>query len=133
MKYPIVLHKDENSDYGVIIPDILGCYTAGSSIDEAIGMAQEAIECHIEGLLIDKEPIPLSSSIEENQNNPDFKNGIWALVDINIGKLSIKSKRVNVTIPEMVLNSIDRYAKQHGESRSGLLTQAVTEYMAVHH
>lgn len=132
MKYHIILHKEKNSDYGVTIPDIPGCYTAGSSIDEAITMAQEAIECHLEGLLLDKDPLPLSSSIEGNQKNPDFANGIWAIVDIDISKLSVKSKRVNITIPEMVLNSVDKYAKQHGESRSGLLTQAVTEYMAVH-
>ncbi len=132
MKYPIVLHKEKNSDYGVTIPDIPGCYSAGSSIDEAITMAQEAIECHLEGLLIDKELLPLCTPIEENKNNPDYADGIWAIVDIDINKLSIKSKRVNITIPEMVLNSVDKYAKQHGESRSGLLTQAVTEYMAVH-
>ncbi|MBL4826005.1 MAG: type II toxin-antitoxin system HicB family antitoxin [SAR324 cluster bacterium] len=132
MKYPIVLHKEKDSDYGVTIPDVPGCYTAGSTIEEAIAMAQEAIQCHLEGLLIDKEPLPLSSSIEENQKNPDFENGIWAIVDIDIAKLSIKSKRVNITIPETVLHSVDKYAKQHGESRSGLLTQAVTEYMEVH-
>jgi predicted RNase H-like HicB family nuclease len=132
MKYPIVLHKEKDSDYGVTIPDVPGCYTAGSTIEEAIAMAQEAIQCHLEGLLIDKEPLPLSSSIEENQKNPDFENGIWAIVDIHIAKLSIKSKRVNITIPETVLHSVDKYAKQHGESRSGLLTQAVTEYMEVH-
>jgi predicted RNase H-like HicB family nuclease len=132
MKYPIVLHKEKDSDYGVTIPDVPGCYTAGSTIEEAIAMAQEAIQCHLEGLLIDKEPLPLSSSIEENQKKPDFENGIWAIVDIDIAKLSIKSKRVNITIPETVLHSVDKYAKQHGESRSGLLTQAVTEYMEVH-
>ncbi len=132
MKYPIVLHKEKDADYGVTIPDVPGCYTAGSTIEEAIAMAQEAIQCHLEGLLIDKEPLPLSSSIEENQKNPDFENGIWAIVDIDIAKLSIKSKRVNITIPETVLHSVDKYAKQHGESRSGLLTQAVTEYMEVH-
>ena len=132
MKYPIVLHKEKDSDYGVTIPDVPGCYTAGSTIEEAIAMAQEAIQCHLEGLLIDKEPLPLSSSIEENQKNPDFENGIWAIVVIDIAKLSIKSKRVNITIPETVLHSVDKYAKQHGESRSGLLTQAVTEYMEVH-
>ena len=96
MKYPIVLHKEKDSDYGVTIPDVPGCYTAGSTIEEAIAMAQEAIQCHLEGLLIDKEPLPLSSSIEENQKNPDFENGIWAIVDIDIAKLSIKSKRVKL-------------------------------------
>lgn len=133
MKYSIVVHKDNNSDYGVTVPDIPGCYTAGSSMEEAIDMAQEAIECHIEGLLIDSDPIPLSSAIEKHQKNPEYKNGVWAMVEVDISKLSVKSKRVNITVPERLLHTVDQYAKKHGESRSGLLAQAVTEYMATHH
>ena len=31
MRYPVVIHKDKHSDYGVMIPDIIGCYSAGSA------------------------------------------------------------------------------------------------------
>lgn len=133
MRYPIVIHKDLESDYGVTVPDILGCYSAGSTMDEAIAMAKEAIECHLEGLVMDNEAIPLCSSIENLQTNTEYDKGVWVLVDVDISKLSVKSKRVNITIPEHLLNTVDQYAKQRGESRSGLLAQAVTEYMAVHH
>ena len=132
MKYPIVIHKDQNSDYGVTFPDIMGCFSAGTSIEEAISMAQEAAECHIEGLLLDSEPIPAARPIEIHKNNTDYQNGIWALIEIDISKLSLKSKRVNITIPERLLNTVDHYAKNHGETRSGLLSQAVTEYMSTH-
>jgi predicted RNase H-like HicB family nuclease len=132
MKYPIVIHKDENSDFGVTFPDIPGCFSAGSTIEEAIAMAQEAAECHIEGMLLDSEPIPVASSIEHHKSNPDYSDCVWALVDVDISKLSLKSKRVNITIPERLLNTVDHYAKNHGESRSGLLAQAITEYMATH-
>ncbi|NOQ46176.1 MAG: hypothetical protein GQ559_05825, partial [Desulfobulbaceae bacterium] len=37
-----------------------------------------------------------------------------------------------ISIPERLLNSVDHFAKNHGETRSGLLAQAVTEYMASH-
>ncbi|NOX08988.1 MAG: type II toxin-antitoxin system HicB family antitoxin [Gammaproteobacteria bacterium] len=133
MKYPVVIHKDQGSDYGVTVPDIPGCYTAASSMEEAIEMIQEAIKCHIEGLLLDSDPVPLSSAIEQHQKNLAFKNGVWAMVDVDISKLSVKSRRVNITVPENLLSIMDQYAKKHGESRSGLLAQAVTEYMAVHH
>ena len=73
-----------------------------------------------------------STDIEKHKNNPDFKDGIWALIDVDISRLSLKSKRVNITMPERLLNSVDYFAKKHGETRSGLLTQAVTEYMASH-
>jgi predicted RNase H-like HicB family nuclease len=132
MKYPIVIHKSMNSDYGVIFPDIPGCFSAGTSIEEAIAMSQEAAECHIEGMLLDSEPIPVASSIENHRDNPEYEDGLWALVNIDISKLSLKAKRINVTIPERLLTTVDHYARNHGESRSGLLSQAVTEYMAKH-
>jgi predicted RNase H-like HicB family nuclease len=132
MKYPIVIHKNMNSDYGVIFPDIPGCFSAGASIEEAIAMSQEAAECHIEGMLLDSEPIPLASSIENHRDNPEYEDGLWALVNIDISKLFLKAKRINITIPERLLTTVDHYARNHGESRSGLLSQAVTEYMAKH-
>jgi predicted RNase H-like HicB family nuclease len=130
MKYPVMIHKDPHSDYGVLFPDLPGCFSAGKSIEEAMAMAAEAAECHIEGLLLDAEPIPAASSIEEHRNKPDYADGIWALVDVDISRLSLKSKRVNVTIPEKLLNALDRFAKNHGASRSDVLVQAAVEYMA---
>ena len=132
MKYPIVIHKDHSSDYSVTIPDLPGCFSAGSTIEEAINMAHEAAECHIEGMLIDSEPIPTPSEIEAHRDNPDYKNGIWALVQVDISTLSLKSKRINITMPERLVRTVDQYAKKYGSSRSGLLSQAVTEYMASH-
>ena len=129
MKYPIIIHKDLDSDYSVTIPDIPGCFSAGETIEEAISMAQEAAECHLEGLLIDSEPIPVACSIEIHQNNPDYADGIWAVIDVDLSKLSVKSKRVNITLPERLLNTVDQYAKRCGETRSGLLAQAITAYM----
>lgn len=47
MHYSIVIHKDNDSDYGVAVPDIPGCFSAGETYEEALSAAQEAIECHI--------------------------------------------------------------------------------------
>ena len=73
MKYPVVIHKDENSDYGVTFPDLPGCFSAGDTIESVLANAQEAAECHIEGTLIDAEPIPVPKKIENHKDNPDFK------------------------------------------------------------
>jgi len=132
MKYPVVIHKDKDSDYVVMFPDLPGCFSAGETVEEALANAQEAAECHIEGILLDSKPIPVARTIEKHKDKKEFKNGFWALVDIDLSKLSLKSKRVNITMPERLLNSIDYFAKKHGATRSGLLNQAVTEYMASH-
>jgi predicted RNase H-like HicB family nuclease len=130
MRYPIVIHKDPDSDYGVTVPDLPGCFSAGGTLDDALTQAVQAIECHIEGLLLDQEPIPTPTSIEHHQANPDYAGGTWAIVTVDISKLSGKSKRVNITMSERLLTLVDQYASQHGETRSGLIAQAAMEFIA---
>jgi predicted RNase H-like HicB family nuclease len=133
MRYPVVIHKDQDSDFGVMIPDIPGCYSAGSSYDEALSDAIEAIECHLEGLLMDNETLPVGSSIDNWIHHQDFQGGIWAFVDIDLGQISGKAKRVNITLPERVLNLIDLYGKSHSiKNRSAFLTDAALSYMKSH-
>jgi predicted RNase H-like HicB family nuclease len=130
MRYPIVIHKDSESDYGVTVPDLPGCFSGGGTMDEALDNAVEAIECHIEGMLLDGEPIARPQSVEFHKDNPEFAGGAWAVVTVDVTRLSGKAKRVNVTIPERVLSMIDDHAARHGETRSGLLTQAALEFIA---
>jgi predicted RNase H-like HicB family nuclease len=132
MKYPIVIHKDENSDFGITVPDIPGCFSAARSLDEAIENATEAILCHLEGLILDEEPIPQPTSIENHVSNPDYKGGTWAIVNVDVTQISGKSKRVNITIPERVLSQLDSFAKRSGSSRSGFFVTAAMEYMMKH-
>src|SRR3989338_5028891 len=118
MQYPIVIHKDSHSDYGVIVPDLPGCFSAGDSIADAIKNAYEAIECHIEGLLLDGEPVPSPKPIETHKNKSEYKDGIWAIVSISVAKASGKAKRINITLPERFLKQLDRYTKKQHGSRS---------------
>jgi predicted RNase H-like HicB family nuclease len=132
MQYPIFIHKEKDSDYGVIVPDLPGCFSAGNTIEDAIKNAHEAIECHLEGLLLDSEAIPLQQPIEQHLANDDFKEGVLAVVDIDLSKISGKTTRVNISIPERFLKQIDDYTKQHGGNRSGFLVDAAMNYMAEH-
>ena len=130
MRVPIVIHKDKNADYGVTVPDLPGCFSAGDTVDAAMINAVEAIECHIEGLLMEDEPVPTALTIEHHRKNRRYSSGVWALVDVDISKLSGKAKRVNITLPERLLHQIDSFASKTGESRSGLLAHAATEYVS---
>lgn len=132
MQYPIFIHKDKDSDYGVIVPDLPGCFSAGSTIEEAISNAHEAIECHLEGLLLESEPIPLKQPIEQHLHNPDFQEGVLAVVEIDISTISGKTTRINVSLPERFLKQIDEYARQHGRNRSAFLVDAAMSYMSEH-
>ena len=130
MRFPIVIHKDRKSDYGVTVPDLPGCFSAGSTMDEALTMAKEAVELHLEGLIEENLPIPDPVSIERHKRNPDFAGGVWAMVEVEPAELLAPSKRVNITLPKRVLDSIDRFAASNGQTRSGLLVKAATAYIA---
>ncbi len=132
MRFPVVIHKEKDSDYGVTVPDLPGCFSAGDTTDDALSNVIEAIECHIEGMLMDGEQIPQPQTIEKYRKMREFSGGIWALVDISIAKLSGKAKRVNITLPERILVQIDSFAAKTGDSRSGLLAHAALEYVSSH-
>ncbi len=129
MRYPIVIHKDESSSYGVTVPDLPGCFSGSDTMDGVFEAAQEAVACHIEGILMDGEPIPEQKPLVEHQANPDYAGGIWALVDVDLSKLSGKATRINVTMPARVLAIADEAAVREGESRSALLAHAVLHYV----
>jgi predicted RNase H-like HicB family nuclease len=130
MRYPIVIHKDVDSDYGVIVPDIPGCHSVGSSYDDAIDNAHEAIECHLEGLLFDNESIPVASDVDTHIKSKEYRDGTWAFVEIDLSQISGKSKRVNITMPEKILKIIDLYSKHHEQkNRSAFLADAALSYI----
>jgi predicted RNase H-like HicB family nuclease len=132
MNYPVVIHKDKDSDYGVTVPDLPGCFSAGSTMEEALENAREAILCHAEGLMLDEEPVPAPTSIEKHRDNELYKNGVWALITVDLSKISGKAKRVNITIPERLLAQVDTFAKKRGETRSWLFLTAALEYISQH-
>lgn len=92
MRYPVVIHKDIDSDYGVSVPDLPGCFSAGTTMDEALTNIVEAIELHLEGMLLDGETLSSVGSIEEHQQNPNYADGIWALVTVDLSRISGKGK-----------------------------------------
>lgn len=58
LSYRIILRKEPEGGYTVIVPSLPGCVTYGDTIEEAIEMAKEAIELYIESLREHGEEIP---------------------------------------------------------------------------
>jgi len=125
MRYPIVIEQgDKSTAFGVVVPDLPGCFSAGDTLDEAINNASEAIELHLEALLHDGANIPAPAPIEKHQGNPDYAGWLWAVVEIDLARLHSATKRYNITMPERVMAMVDVAAKQAGESRSAYLARA---------
>src|SRR5659263_589535 len=100
VRYPVVIHKEKGSDYGVSVPDLPGCFSAGRTMQEALESAREAVAAHIEGMLLDGDRVPSPTSIDAHQGNRDYAGGVWALVPVDLVKLSGRSKPVSYTLPE---------------------------------
>jgi predicted RNase H-like HicB family nuclease len=131
MKLPIAIHKDPDSAYGVTVPDVVGCFSAGDTLDEAIANAGEAIYSHIATSLDLGMPVDVKASrIEDLARDADYAGAIWALVDVDLSKLSTKAERINITMPSYVLTRVDGHAAARHETRSGFLARAALALIA---
>ncbi len=68
MKYVAVLEQEPNN-WSAYVPDLPGCVAAGVTREETERLIQEAIEFHVEGLLLDGLPLP-KPSYDTKQRDP---------------------------------------------------------------
>lgn len=133
MRYPIVLHTDDGTSYGVTVPDVPGCFSAGETLDDALDMAVEAITGHIEILVEDSEDAPLPQSLAAHKDNPDFADGVWAFVDIDLTQFSWKTSKINATLPDRLIHKIDAQVdKGKYKSRSAFLAEVAMQELEKH-
>ncbi len=131
MEYPVVIHHEDDSAFGVTVPDIPGCFSAGDTMSDALHNVKEAINGHLEILAEDGEDIPQATTADSFFSVEDYSGGIWAIVDIDITPYLGKTVRINITLPEVVLNKIDHFVASHSEyaSRSAFLSQVSLKEM----
>jgi len=129
MRFALALHTDDGAKYGVTVPDLPGCFSAGDTFDEAIEMAREAIDAHCELLAAKGLDIPAPRPLAQHQANPDLAGAVWVVIEVDVEQYLGRAEKVNITVPARLLRRIDEYAKRHGESRSGFLTRAAVQAM----
>lgn len=133
MKFIIAIEPaTADTCFGVVVPDLPGCFSAGDTLDEAIKNAHEAIDLHCETLIEDGQDIPIGKTITTHQADPEFAGWVWAVVDVPVEKYLGPAEKINITMPRLLLSRIDEYARAHGATRSGFLAQAARAAMASH-
>lgn len=134
MRYPVVIETgNEETAFGVIVPDFPGVFSAGDTLDEALAHAEEAILFALEDIVSEGKDFPAASNLADLISGKDSKGGprlfpatrwAWHVIDVDTSRLTAKAIRVNITVPEPLLKMIDRYVAEHpGESRSGILVR----------
>ena len=123
MRYYIgLIHKEADTDYGVSFPDFPGVATAGTSLDDPQAMAEEALALHVDGLVEDGEALPEPSTLNAVMELPDSKGGV--AIRVAVKTEAPKCIRINITLPEDILERVDKCATSRGLTRSALLTRA---------
>lgn len=122
MRYPIMIEPgDENTAWGVAVPDLPGCFSAGDTLDEAMTAVEEAAAAWLDSALDAGRPIPAPSSVQDALEKSEFKGWIVGTVTVDPALLDDTVERVNITLPRRVLKRLDAKAKQLGETRSSYI------------
>jgi predicted RNase H-like HicB family nuclease len=123
-----VVHKDPETDYGVSFPDFPGCITAGTSMDDAVRMAQEALEFHLDGLREEGRTVPEAGrDLDEVRADREFADAAgYLLVPVETVR---KATRVNISIEEGLLARLDRAAAERSMSRSAAIAEAARQWV----
>lgn len=131
MQFLVVLHTEpDRTDYGVTVPDLPGCVSAGDTLEQALANAGEAILGHLEVMVEDGKPVP-----EPNSVVPSLGPGqMIGAVKINLAELATlrETVRLNISMARRTLERIDEAAKLAGTTRSGFLTMAALAYINRH-
>ncbi|MCJ8352304.1 type II toxin-antitoxin system HicB family antitoxin [Moritella sp.] len=134
MLYPIAIETGNSEQaFGVAVPDIQGCFSAGDSLDDAMANVKEAIEGHLELLAEMKQLPPQATSLSKWVNDDEFKGWAWAIIDIDIDPYMGKASKINVTLPNLLSKKIDSQVKMHPnlyKSRSHFLQVAAAHELS---
>lgn len=126
MKYIAIIHKDENSAYGVTLPDFPGCFSGADTLEEVPAAIQEAVELWAEDEKFDP---PSPATFDDVATLEAAQGGMLMLVDVSFDFLNQKTVPVNITMPVFMRDRIDSFAKRNGLNRSQFLQRAAQTYI----
>jgi predicted RNase H-like HicB family nuclease len=131
MRYPIVIEAgSEITAYGVVVPDLPGCFSAGDTFDEAFENTRAAIASWIETALDASGTVPTPGKISDHAHYSEYAGMEWTHVDIDGTLLDDREDRVNVNVPRRILSSIVRYVLARGETRNRFLVKVALDRIA---
>lgn len=127
--YPAFLHGDPGN-IGVTFPDFPGCVAAGATFDEALHNAAEALQFHIDGMIEEHLPLPEPSGIAAARAAATACEEL-PLVCLVTVKIPERTIRINITLPDVVLDEIDTAVRAiPGQNRSAFLATAARDYIS---
>lgn len=120
-----IVHKDEDSAFGVQFPDIPGCFSAADTMDEIVPNAIEALSLWFED---EDEDDVEPNALEQVRAcaSEELAEGAFLLAIPYIVR-SGRMSRVNVSFDSGMLAAIDAAAAARHQTRSGFLAEAARD------
>ena len=120
--YYALVHKDEDSAFGVQFPDLPGVFSAADTEDEIVANAVEALRLWAEDELLPL-PSPLEAIRADAEVRRELADGAF-IVRVPLIEDDSRVVRANVTFEAGVLRAIDEAAKSRGLTRAAFLASA---------
>ncbi len=122
MRYPILIEDGTaDSAFGVVVPDLPGCFSAGDTLDEALDAAKEAVAAWVDATLDAGEMVPKPSSLEEARRLTGYEGWTVGVVELDSALFDDSIERVNITLPKRVLRRLDDLAAARHQSRGAFI------------
>ena len=122
MRYPILIEEGtDEAAFGVVVPDLPGCFSAGDSLDEALENVKEAVAAWVDAALDAGQPVPEASSLEDIRRRPDYQGWAVGVIELDPYVFDDSIERVNITLPKRVLRRLDDLAANRRQSRGAFI------------
>ena len=101
--YPAILHKEDG--FWIEFPDLEGCQTYGSTLEETMELAQEALGLYLVSLLENKQDIPAPSNLSDL--NPGEGHLTYVSTDVDAYRRDTRAVKKMLSIPAWLAKEAD--------------------------
>jgi predicted RNase H-like HicB family nuclease len=124
MRYPVLIEEgSETTAFGVVVPDLPGCFSAGDSLDEAMEAAKEAAAAWIDAALDKGTTVPTPSTLHDIRCLPGYEGWTIGVLELDPDLFDDSIERVNITLPKRVLRRLDDLASRRHQSRGAFISE----------
>jgi predicted RNase H-like HicB family nuclease len=116
--------------YGLIVPDLPGCTSAGTTLSELMRNAIEAVRLWVDDAQASGQPVPPPRSYEAIVNDPEVRKELAhgaMLTVVPLLRDSGRPARANVSFDAALLEALDEAAEARNLTRSAFIASAVRE------
>ena len=130
--YFAIVLKDPDSAFGIVFPDVPGCFSAGDTFEEAVANAAEALRLHRDVASETEKSFAEPRNFEELMADPEVRAEAAGapLVPVTLSSPNDAIIEVKVAMESQLLDRIDAAAQRTGQSRSAFLSEAARSRLA---